>query len=291
MTKLPGIDHLVLAWHDLEVARGQFARFGFTLTPEAQHPFGTGNSLAQLQGCFLELLTVVAPEKLVPMTESRFSFSAFNADFLTRREGLSMLVLTSDDAHADNEAWAARGLSCFEPVHFARQARMPDGSTATVAFTIAFAIDPTMPEAAFFICQQHNPEAFWKPDYQVHANGARKITAVTMRAEAPLAHRSFFEKMVAPEAVRPRGDGLEIALDGGRIEVLTKSALQERFATSTSSITAEGSAFVATSIAVENLDALADKLREADVSFTPRGEAIEIAPDLAGGVLLEFLPA
>ena len=54
-----GIDHVVLCVRDLEAARAAFQHLGFTLTPHAVHPFGTGNSLVQLQGCFIELLTVV----------------------------------------------------------------------------------------------------------------------------------------------------------------------------------------------------------------------------------------
>ena len=47
------IDHLVLCVRDLEAARAIYRRLGFTLTPPARHPWGTGNSLVQLQGNFL----------------------------------------------------------------------------------------------------------------------------------------------------------------------------------------------------------------------------------------------
>ena len=63
-----GIDHLVLDVRDLDSARETYSRFGFTTTPRAIHPFGTGNSLVQLQNNFLELLTVVH--------ESKFTASA-----------------------------------------------------------------------------------------------------------------------------------------------------------------------------------------------------------------------
>lgn len=287
----PAIDHLVLAWHDLEAARAQYQRFGFTLTPPARHPFGTGNSLAQLQGNFLELLSVVEPEKLVPMGESTFSFGAFNADFLWRREGFSMLVLTSDDALADNEAWAARGLATVEPLHFSRQAKQPDGSHATVAFSLAFAIDPAMPEAAFFVCQQHNPEAFWQPNYQRHENGAREIVGATLLAENPEVHRAFFERMVSPEALQSVGGGFEVALEGGRIEVLDEAAMGRRFATNAQIDGLEGAAFVAATIAVADLATVSRLLTNNGVPFTERGEAIEIAPSEAGGTLLEFVSA
>ena len=41
-------DHFVLAVNDLDQASEFFERIGFTLTPRAQHLFGTGNRLAKL---------------------------------------------------------------------------------------------------------------------------------------------------------------------------------------------------------------------------------------------------
>ena len=40
-----GIDHLVIAVRDLDAARATYQRLGFTLTPEARHPFGNCDHL------------------------------------------------------------------------------------------------------------------------------------------------------------------------------------------------------------------------------------------------------
>src|SRR5262249_18581637 len=144
------IDHLVLAVNDLEAAREAYRRMGFTLTPPAQHPWGTSNSLAQFQGNFLELLAVADPAKIPPAEAGRFSFGAFNQAFLRRRQGLSMLVFQSTDARRDQAEFAARGLETYEPFDFSRQAKLPDGSLKIVAFSLAFVTEPRMPDAAFF---------------------------------------------------------------------------------------------------------------------------------------------
>ena len=90
-----GIDHLVLAVRDLEEARRRYRALGFTLTPPARHPFGTGNSLVQLDGAFLELLAVVAPGDIPGPRSGYYNFAAFNRDYLVKGEGFSMLVLAS----------------------------------------------------------------------------------------------------------------------------------------------------------------------------------------------------
>ena len=79
---MSGLDHLVLAVADLDQARARYQAMGFTMTPKAQHPFGTGNSNIQLQGCFLEVLTVMAPEDIPAHGMTSFSFAAHNRDFL-----------------------------------------------------------------------------------------------------------------------------------------------------------------------------------------------------------------
>src|SRR5258708_25542301 len=129
-----GIDHLVIAVRDLDAARAVYQRLGFTLTPEAHHPFGTKNSLVQLDGSFLELVAVADPALIPEPTPQRFSFAAFVRDFLTRREGMSMLVLKSRDANLDHAAFATRGLRTFDPIRFERLAPGPDGSDKPVAF-------------------------------------------------------------------------------------------------------------------------------------------------------------
>ena len=82
-----GIDHLVIAVRDLDRAREAYRRLGFTLTPEARHPFGTKNSLVQLDGAFLELVAIGDPAAIPEPTPAFFSFAAFNHDFLEGARG------------------------------------------------------------------------------------------------------------------------------------------------------------------------------------------------------------
>ncbi|MCP4329234.1 MAG: VOC family protein [Alphaproteobacteria bacterium] len=285
-----GIDHIVLAVRDLETARARFASFGFTVTPPAVHPFGTGNSLVQLSSSFVELLTVVAPENIVPMAADHFSFSRYSADFLERREGMVMLVLISGDARADNDAWRERGLRTYEPVDFSRLATRADGTKAEVAFTLAFAIDPTMPEAGFFVCQQHRPENFWQPVYQDHRNGANQIVGVTMTAPEPARHADFFRAFVPEAELSQTAGRLIVELPRGRIEVLDRPRLAERFPAAIVPRESATPSFVASTIAVADPAAVATCLAAAGVPYQDWGDGIVIAASHCFEMALEFVP-
>ena len=168
LNKLRAYDHLVLCADELETAREFYIQAGFTMTPVAVHPFGTHNTLAQLQRSFLEVLSINNPS-LIPDHEPRkFSFPGFNRDFLDHGEGCSMVVFQGEDAPRDAAEFAAKGLSDYEPFDFSRKAGLPDGTEVTVSFSLAFVTHDEMPGTAFFTCHQHAPEYFWKPEYRFY---------------------------------------------------------------------------------------------------------------------------
>lgn len=224
-----GIDHLVLPVQDMETARDTYTRLGFTLTPAAQHPFGTDNSLAQLDGCFLELLSVERPGDIPDAAPTAFSFPAFNNGFLSRREGLSMLVFESGDAEADRKELAAAGLQTWDPFTFQRTARLPGGDEVTVGFSLTFVTGPAMPEAAFFTCEQWAPEYFWKPDYQRHPNGAKTVLEVVMVADDPARAAPFFAGLQGQGAVHRTGACLRVDTPRGCVSVVPPAVLADRF--------------------------------------------------------------
>ena len=186
------IDHLVLAVRDLDAARQTYGRLGFTLTPPARHPFGTENSLALMDGSYLELLAVADPAAIPEPTATRFSFGAFNRDYLNEREGLSMIALMSDDAAADRADFDKRNLPVYEPVRFGRMAKGPDGIEREVEFSVTFTSDArTHGAAGFFTCQQHRPENLWRPEFQQHANGARRVDSAVFVTRDPADFHEF----------------------------------------------------------------------------------------------------
>jgi len=283
-----GIDHVVQCVRDLDLARSFYERLGFTLTPPAQHPFGTGNSLVQMKGSFLELLTVMAPQDIAPHAPNRFSFGAFNKDFLARREGFSMLVFEGKDAPLDARGFAQRGLQTYAPFDFQREAELPDGSSVTVGFSLAFVTDPRMPEVAFFTCQQHAPEHFWKPDYQRHINGAQDIAEVVMVADAPKTLQGLFAGIQGPDAVKMVDGNLHVSGPLGRVVVLTPDALAARYPDIALPGDPAHPHFVGYRIVVENLDRAAAILRDREVGFQSGSDRIWLDPAECFNCLVEF---
>jgi len=286
-----GIDHLVLPVRDLEAARARYATWGFTLTPTAKHPFGTANSLVQLDGNFLELLAIDDPLRIAAAPPGGFSFGAFTRDFLARREGFSMLVFEGHDARAEHAAFAAAGLDAQPPFDFSRDARLPDGGTARVGFSLAIVTDRRMPEVGFFTCQQHAPQHFWKPEFQRHGNTARQVVEAVMVAPRPADLTGLFAGLQSPDAVMPEGDAIAVRTARGQVSVITPAAFAARFPGLASAQAPATPYLAAFRIAVADL---AQAERVVAASGTPLRKApgsLRIGADQAFGCVLEFSAA
>ena len=106
-----------------------------------------------------------------------------------------MLVFASDDARADNRRFSAAGLPTFAQFDFERDAKLPNGTQVTVAFSLAFVQSPEMPKVAFFVCENRAQDYFWKPEYQSHPNGATGIVSVYLSSPAPERDAAFVSNM------------------------------------------------------------------------------------------------
>lgn len=282
------IDHVVLCVHDAAATRQQYERLGFVLTPFAGQPFGTGNHLVLLEDGFIELVAVAAPERVTPPEAGAFSFGYANARFLEKREGMSMLVLRSDDARRDHREFAERGLAPYAPFDFERMAGLPDGSAMRVAFSLAFVGEPHLPDANFFVCQHHAPSYFSTPEYLAHPNGARRLVEAVMLADAPGDLAPFFAKLTEPGQVSREGTGLRVTTPRGAICVIDPAGYAARYP-GIAPIGGVGPRFVGYSVAVRDLDQTEALLRRNGAPFTRVGESLRIAPPDAFGAVIEFV--
>jgi len=223
------VNHLVLAAHDLAQIRRFYEELGFTLTPAGQHPFGTGNTIIQLPGAYLELLAVTQPGDVVEHSTSNFSFSAFNRDYLQRHEGFSMVVFNSADARSDLRRWQAAGLKTFEPFEFSRQAMMPDGSIVTVGFVLAQTSLPSAPWLGHFACQHFRPDYYEQPQFLTHANGARRIAEVWISGPRALDTAGHFQTITMMKPHEAAADRLVFSTRTADLVIASSQAFESAF--------------------------------------------------------------
>jgi hypothetical protein len=282
-----GIDHIVHAVRDLGAAAEFYRRVGFTVGARNRHPWGTDNHIVQFQGAFVELISVGAPELIVPPSAGSFSFGEFTRDFLARDEGLSMLVLEGKGAAADVTAFQKAGIGHYDKFDFEREAKRPDGSTVKVAFSLAFATDPGTPDTGFFTCQQHYPENFWNPAFQTHLNGAAAIAGVTMVSDEPASHSDFFCAFSGVSDVSSKSDGIAIETPRGVIEIAEPEAYRRHLGAEPPDL-ARGGRLAALRFAVDDKARLISLLRKNGVDFAEHGGKVIIPSSVAFGATLAF---
>jgi len=179
---LRALDHLVLAYRDLDAAAARYAQMGFLVSPRNRHPWGTQNHVVQFDGVYLELIGL-APDFQPPAPADPVApFAGYVAEFLTRAEGLAMIALRTSDAEADRRAFAAAGWSQTPLFRFERTG-LRDGRARKLAFSLAFVGAGAFDAPRWFVCQHHHPENFWDAAAQAHPNGVLGIDEVRVTAD------------------------------------------------------------------------------------------------------------
>ncbi|MCO5072830.1 MAG: VOC family protein [Rhizobiaceae bacterium] len=175
------IDHCVLPTASLTVARARLSKLGFTVAPNGLHPFGTGNCCVYFSdGTFLEPLAVANATSANAAIADGNVFVARDHDWRKHRgeEGFSALVFGSADADADHAAFVAACVSAGRRLDFSRTFTDASGRADVASFRLAFAADPTVPDAFVFTCERANAPMVDRSALQTHENGVSRVKAV-----------------------------------------------------------------------------------------------------------------
>jgi len=283
-----GLDHIVHAVRDLDAAADFYRQAGFTIGARNRHPsaWGTQNHIVQLPGTFIELLAMADTSAIAEHGPRAFSFGAFNRDFLDRGEGLSMLVLEGRGG-ADAQEFRAKGIGDFDLFEFEREAKRPDGAPIKVAFALAFASDPTSPDAAFFTCQHRHPENFWNPAFQVHANTASNVAGVVLVADRPEDHQAFLAAFTDQADVTATSGGLVLNTPRGGIAVMTPAAFRDHFS-ATPPDTSRGLRLAAVRVGVRDMAVAERTFDGVRLPANRHMGRVVIGPETAIGATLVF---
>jgi hypothetical protein len=249
------IDHLVLPVTTLNLARSRLTSLGFTVAPDAQHPFGSGNCCVFFENrTYLEPITILDRGAADVAAAEGNVFVRRLKRFAERRrsEGFAMVALKSEDAEADRAAFGKAGLDAglYE---FKRMATLPDGSDKEIGVKLAFAEQAEARDAIFFSCQHLAPEVLYQPDYLKHRNGAIGVAGVTAVAENPADFHILLTAVTGQRELRTTSFGIEADVDGREIAILTPAGFRARYGVEPAD-PRRGMLFAAFDLRVTNLD-------------------------------------
>jgi catechol 2,3-dioxygenase-like lactoylglutathione lyase family enzyme len=289
MSTRPGIDHPLILLRDIEAARGFYTRLGFTVTPVGKHPWGTSTSLAVLERSALELMGVYDETLIDALEAGGFRFGRHMRDALSVREGMSLVALHSRDAIGDGERIAVSGVPTQGHILFRRKVKPPGHDWDEAVVSLFMLVDPALPRVSHFIAQQHKPELLWVPEWMAHANGARRIAAVTYVADDPAPLIDRLGRMFGPGTMSASGAAFTTGQGVFRVATPAQWAI-EYSGVPLPTLTPGEPGGAAIDVAVADLDRARDLLQAAGVETidTPQGPTIRDIT-ACGNIALRFV--
>jgi len=207
---LSGIDHLVIAVPDLEVARKNYEALGFTVVPGGRHPVGTHNALVAFgDGSYVELIAFYE-------TNPAHKWWAP----LQKGGGLVDFCMQTDDLRGDTAAFRKAGVEIDDPSPLSRV--RPDG------YRLAWVLSIPRGDhrgVAPFLIQDETPREERVPRQTTHANGVTGIGAVTVAVRDVVPVARWYAEVLRQQAQpiqRPElgGAGVRVTVGPHTLDVV-----------------------------------------------------------------------
>ncbi len=178
-----GIDHPLLATHDITGLRDRLIELGFNMTAIGKHPWGTSTSLAMFDRCLLEIMGIFDTRLIDENPADDFRFGRHVYEHLSIREGVALTALHSTNSQEDADHAQSAGFRVAGHLEFGRDVMLPDGTAGRTKTTLALLPDDICPRLSFFLCQQHRPELIYVPQWLKHPNKVNGICGISIVAE------------------------------------------------------------------------------------------------------------
>lgn len=285
------IDHLVLPVSDLGVARDRMTALGFTVAKDARHPFGTENCCVFLSdGSYLEPLGIANREECEEAARDGNTFAARDQAFRFRRgiEGFSGIAMATNDALDDNRRYAAAGLSGGSVLEFSRDMLLPDGTSATGSFRLAFAVDLRSPDFFFFASQRVRPLPSDRKALETHENGVVALAEVVLSEQNPTDFQYLVQEAADEREVEALSFGMSVETPRGRITILNDAGLEGFYGIPPVAGADRGLKGRAVMFKVASLTACQRALTERGVMLQRRDNRIVVPPAPGQGVHFVF---
>jgi len=222
------LDHIGHFVRDREAARAALARAGFAPTPVSiqvnpdpaggpPQPTGTGNVTAMFARGYVEVLFKTADTALGRELDAG----------LARYPGLHLAAFAVADATAAHGRLVQAGFAMQPLVSMQRPSDTVEGPDIA-AFTIARLAPGEMPEGRIQILTHRTERTVWQPRWLDHPNGAIALTSLTIVVADVDEAAARFARFAGRPASACEG-GQAIALDRGRVELVSADAFGRRF--------------------------------------------------------------
>jgi catechol 2,3-dioxygenase-like lactoylglutathione lyase family enzyme len=171
---IAGIDHVIVGVRDLERARIDWTRLGFTLSPRGRHiGQGTANYCVMFDSDYVELLGIVDPNDFVQRLDA----------FLAQREGaMAAAFAPAADPQEVRAALLRRQLHPSEPRALGRRLELAEG-TVVPRFSLITLEKGETPGLDSFICAHLTPELMRRPEWLDHPNGVHGLKGIHVLVE------------------------------------------------------------------------------------------------------------
>jgi hypothetical protein len=245
------IDHIVVDVRD-RIAEGAdcFRRLGFQLTPMGKHSLGSANHLAILGRDYLELLGTDVPG------------GALRPDLASSPIGLNGLVFLGQDSEALAAEQQARGVPVQPALAFFRPADLPDGSRADAKFKVVRLDRSAAFDGRVYWCEHLTPEHVWRPEWQIHPNGATGVARILLSVRDPERQAALFRRMFGTNAVTEGADGRAVLRAGDAVvEAAPHAAVAAELGAAAPDPAGRGDHMVVLGLKVRDLVATAAALR------------------------------
>ena len=155
----------------------------------------------------------------------------------------------------------------------------------------ALSIPPEeLPDLRGFFCGHLSPEIVRRKAWLAHENGARRLAGLAVASDHPAALAPAYARIFGAAALRQGAGSLEIETGGSLLSFLTPAALQARCRPL--ELPNHPRPWMAVqSIAVEDLDGLAEVLRRHGHAPIAVDGRYLLPPDAANGCVMEFVSA
>lgn len=278
MNPVLGLDHCIIAVEDLDAARADYEKLGFTAAPLGDHQNrATANHCLMFPETYLELLGVNEPQH--PDGGLRDAIAA-------RGEGLHRLALGTPDADAVKAQVEALGVRTEGPTDLARPSKEPAGM---VKFRNLQLSADDLAGIPVFMCGHKTPELMRNTRLLTHANGANRFAGVTALVADPVATAAALMKLFGEQSITQTGYGVEMDTGRGFLRLATDTTIGDAHPGVAPHPAAERPIWHVLSIGVDDLDATAALLAKNGVPAERVGDVVRVDRPHARGLVLEFV--